>query len=172
MTVALNVLLNGPKMMWQFEELGYDYSINSTRGSSAISGDNRTSIKEQPEKLGWFTDSLRMAQYDKVSKIVNLRTHVMPQLFEGSPKQSQLGSGKAVKYIWWQTDSLGLFVAGNTSADADLTVTIPDPNADATATASPMMGMITSRVVLSLRVPSPLLQAKYCSSSRIPATVL
>lgn len=136
LTVALNVLLNGPKMMWQFEELGYDYSINSTRGSSAISGDNRTSIKEQPEKLGWFTDSLRMAQYDKVSKIVNLRTHVMPQLFEGSPKQSQLGSGKAVKYIWWQTDSLGLFVAGNTSADADLTVAIPDLNTDTDAAVS------------------------------------
>ena len=126
MTLALNVLLNGPKMIWQFNELGYDYSINSTKGSTTISSNNRTSIKEQPEKLGWFTDSLRMAQYDKVSKIVNLRTHVMPQLFEGTPKQSQLGSGKAVKYIWWQSDTLGLFVAGNTSADQTGTVTIPD----------------------------------------------
>ena len=136
MTLALNILLNGPKMIWQFNELGYDYSINSTRGSTAISSNNRTSIKEQPEKLGWFTDSLRMAQYDKVSKIVNLRTHVMPQLFEGTPRQSQLGSGKAVKYIWWQSDTLGLFVAGNCSADQDLTVTVPDPNTDTTRTAS------------------------------------
>lgn len=126
MTVALNVLLNGPKMLWQFEELGYDYSINSTKGSSTISSGNRTSIKEQPELLGWFSDSLRMAQYHKVSRIINLRTHLLPDLFMGTPKQSQLAAGKAVKYILWENDSISLFVAGNTSATQPQTVTIPD----------------------------------------------
>lgn len=126
MTIALNVLLNGPKMIWQFNELGYDYSINSTRGSSTISSNNRTAIKEQPEKLGWFTDSLRMAQYNKVSQIINLRTHLLPELFLGTPKQTQLTSGKALKYIWWESDTISLFVAGNTSASAAQELTIPD----------------------------------------------
>ena len=126
MTVALNVLLDGPKMIWQFEELGYDYSINSTKGSTVISSDNRTSVKEQPELLGWFTDSLRMAQYDKVSKIINLRTHVLPDLFMGTPKQSQLAAGKAVKSILWESDTVSLFVAGNTAPAQPQTVTVPN----------------------------------------------
>ena len=130
MTLALNILLNGPKMIWQFNELGYDYSINSTKGSTKISDDNRTSVKEQPEKLGWFTDSLRMAQYDKVSQIVNLRTHVMPELFMGTPHKTQLSAGEALKYIWWQTDTLGLFVAGNCSADKEEQLSLPDLDAD------------------------------------------
>ena len=134
MTIAMNVLLNGPKMIWQFNELGYDYSINSTKGSTKIDGGNRTSVKEQPEALGWFDDSLRMAQYDKVSQVIRLRTQVMPELFTGTPRQAQLGSGKAVKSIWWQTDTLGLFAAGNCAAEQSQIVSIPDPNTDTTAT--------------------------------------
>lgn len=125
-TLALNILLSGPKMIWQFNELGYDYSINSTKGSSTISSNNRTSVKEQPEKLGWFNNALRMEQYSKVAHIIRLRTQRMPDLFLGTPKQSQLSAGKALKYIHWENDSLSVFAAGNFSADQAQIVTIPD----------------------------------------------
>jgi hypothetical protein len=42
---CFNVLLPGPKLLWQFEELGYDYSINTCSDGVTISDDCRTSAK-------------------------------------------------------------------------------------------------------------------------------
>ncbi len=166
MTIALNVLLNGPKMIWQFNELGYDYSINSTKGSSTISSGNRTSIKEQPEKLGWFSDSLRMAQYRKVSQIIRLRTQRMPDLFLTTPKQAQLGSGKAAKWIWWASDTASVFVAGNCAAAQAVEVEVPEgtwynyftgkqtPSGTHTLSAGELL-LLTSRFYGALDATSP-----------------
>ena len=42
---CFNLLLPGPKMLWQFEELGYDYSINTCSDGVTINDDCRTSAK-------------------------------------------------------------------------------------------------------------------------------
>ena len=42
---CFNILLPGPKMIWQFEELGYDYSINTCSDGVTISEDCRTAAK-------------------------------------------------------------------------------------------------------------------------------
>ena len=42
---CFNILLPGPKMLWQFEELGYDYSINTCSDGVTISEDCRTEAK-------------------------------------------------------------------------------------------------------------------------------
>lgn len=42
---CFNLLLPGPKMLWQFEELGYDYSINTCSDGVTISDDCRTAAK-------------------------------------------------------------------------------------------------------------------------------
>lgn len=126
LTVAFNVLLNGPHMIWQYNELGFDYSINSSQGKSTIDESQRCDIKEQPEALGWLTDSLRMAQYERVAAIINLRTHTLPSLFAGNPTSAMLQAGKAVKNILWENDSLRLFMTGNFSAEELLPTAIPD----------------------------------------------
>lgn len=124
--IAFNVLLNGPHMIWQYNELGYDYSINSTKGSTAISEGNRTSKKEQPEAKGWFNAGIRMQQYQKTCQIVQLRTRLAPEVFEGNPKAVNIGSGKKLRTIEWGEEGSRIVVIGNFSADELLSYTLPD----------------------------------------------
>ncbi len=123
LVMAFNVLLDGSHMFYQFEELGYDYSINSKAGSTVISDANRCNPKEQPEALGWLKPtSPRMDIYNKVAAIINLRTHLLPTVFAGNPTGSSLGNGQAKRTIQWGND---VFVAGNFSAEASVSVALP-----------------------------------------------
>lgn len=126
LTMAFNVLLNGPQMIWQWNELGYDYSINSTAGSLSISSNNRTSKKEQPEKLGWLQKGLRMQQYQKVAQIIHLRTHLAPEIFSGDPVAANLNAGTVIKSITWGTGKDVIFVVGNFSPTQSNTLRLPD----------------------------------------------
>lgn len=109
--VVMNVLLDGPHMIWQFEELGYDFSINSSADApSASSSDNRCSKKPRPETYGYFTDPLRTAQRERIGQACQLRTRLMPEVFVGNPTAVSLGSGKAIRTIQWGND---VFVVAN-----------------------------------------------------------
>jgi 1,4-alpha-glucan branching enzyme len=115
--VAMNVLLNGPHMIWQFEEIGYDYSINSDIDHpNGTSSDYRCNKKPNPETLGYFNDADRMAQYTKCAQAIQLRTRLMPNVFEGNPTAQQLGSGKAVRFVQWGSNMLA--VANFSASDA------------------------------------------------------
>ena len=61
----------GPKMIWQFGELGYDYSINSRAGSTTISNDNRVARKEI--RWDYYDDSNRRNLYNVYADMCNLR---------------------------------------------------------------------------------------------------
>ena len=112
-TRAFSVLLQGPQMMYQYAELGYDYSINSTKGSSTISENNRTSIKEQPISLGWLEDSTRMAAYDEIAKVILLRTKLRPDIFtNGSIGNVKIQSGM-VRSFSWTLGTERIIVVGN-----------------------------------------------------------
>lgn len=70
----------GPKMIWQFGELGYDYSINSDLNGN-IHNDNRTSRK----KIKWdYLDvAPRKELHDIYSKLITLRFE-HPELFNAT----------------------------------------------------------------------------------------
>ncbi len=124
LNMAFNILLNGPHMIWQYNELGFDYSINSRKGNPAAT-DGRVDIKEQPEKLGWFKDELRMKQYQKVAQFIQLRTKLAPHVFEGNPTSSNIGSGVKVRTISWGSGTDAIYVVGNFSASETLSQTLP-----------------------------------------------
>ena len=122
--VAFNVLLNGPHMLWQFEEIGYDFSINSSYDDpDGTSDDNRCAKKPRPEELGYFEDAVRMEQYTKVAQTIQLRTKLMPNVFEGNPTQANINGGRALRIVQWGKD---VFMAGNFSVVDNQTVTIPE----------------------------------------------
>lgn len=122
--VAFNVLLNGPHMLWQFEEIGYDFSINSSYDDpDGTSDDNRCAKKPRPEELGYFEDAVRMEQYTKVAQTIQLRTKLMPDVFEGNPTQANINGGRALRIVQWGKD---VFMAGNFSVVDNQTVTIPE----------------------------------------------
>lgn len=120
--VAMNVLLNGSHMLWMFEEIGYDFSINSDLDHpDGDNSDYRCNKKPRPE--GYLHDELRMQQYAKVAQAIQLRTKIKPTVFAGNPTKSTLGAGQAVKSVQWGSD---VFVVANFHAKDSRTVTMPD----------------------------------------------
>ncbi|GAA5099052.1 hypothetical protein GCM10023210_35970 [Chryseobacterium ginsengisoli] len=62
----------GPKMIWQFGELGYEFSINRCADGSINNG-CRTDEKPIAFTLGYDTNANRKAVYDTWAKIINIR---------------------------------------------------------------------------------------------------
>lgn len=71
---AVFLTIPGPKMMWQFEELGYEYGINYCENGT-YSNDCRTNPKPIPFELGYNTNDARMAVYNAWSHILNIKTN-------------------------------------------------------------------------------------------------
>lgn len=63
LNIAFTTLLPGPKMIWQFGEMGYDYSINSNGGRT----------NEKPSAWGWLNLTQRKSAADASAKIITLR---------------------------------------------------------------------------------------------------
>lgn len=121
-TVAFNVLLNGSHMLWQFEEIGYDFSIESS-ASDPEGTDHRVDPKPRPELYGYFRNANRVAAYTKCAQLIQLRTRIMPTVFEGNPSAINVGSGVKVRYVQWGND---VYVVANFDAADTQTVTLPN----------------------------------------------
>jgi 1,4-alpha-glucan branching enzyme len=114
---AFFLTVPGPKMIWQFGELGYDYSINEN---------GRTGKK--PLKWDYYSDKDRKALYDTYAKIMQLRNG-NEDLFDTSATFSwQVGTSNWSngRFLSLQHAGKALVVAGNfTNATGNYTVTFP-----------------------------------------------
>ena len=114
-------------MIWQYEEIGYDFSINSdVDAPESYNNDNRCDIKPRPETYGYFDDIARRSQFTKIAQAIHLRTKLLADQFvqQGQPSKVDIG-GKALRTIRWGND---VYVAGNFSVNNNETVTIPTDN--------------------------------------------
>lgn len=68
---ALYYTIPGPKMLWQFGELGYDFSINQCQNGPVSEG-CRLDVK--PIRWDYLQVPDRKALFDRVSRIVQLKT--------------------------------------------------------------------------------------------------
>lgn len=68
---CFNLLLPGPKMLWQFEELGYDYSINTCSDGVTISDDCRTVAK--PVRWDYRDDPSRYRIHEVIAGLCALK---------------------------------------------------------------------------------------------------
>ena len=110
--VAFNVLLKGAHMLWQFEEIGYDISIDYN---------GRTGTKPNPTAKGYFKQAERIDAFTKCAQVITLRTQLMPDAFTGTPIVS-IGSGKALRTIQWGSN---VFVAANFDVSSNQAVSMP-----------------------------------------------
>lgn len=121
--VAFNVLLNGPHMLWMWEEIGYDFSINSDLDHpNDNSSSYRCNKKPRPEIRGYFTDAARVEAFTKCAQVITLRTQLMPTVFEGNPTAVSIASGKQLRTVQWGSD---VFAAANFDVSATQAVTLP-----------------------------------------------
>ena len=98
---ALFYTIPGPKMMWQFEELGYDVSI-----------DFNGRVGEKPIKWEYFSDPLRKDLYKGLAAIINLRKS-QPAFTEGTFTIAQSANGGKQKRINIQHATMDVVVIGN-----------------------------------------------------------
>jgi len=88
----------GPKMIWQFGELGYDYSI-----------DYNGRLGEKPIRWDYLSDWHRKYLYDFYSVLIKLRTE--NQAFE--TEDFSLTVASALKKIVLKSDEMDVVVVGN-----------------------------------------------------------
>ncbi len=112
---AFNLLMKGPKMMWQFQELGYNFSITSGADGVYVEGeDHRVDPKPVPETLGWYKDAKRMNAYAKMAQLIRLRTELLsPEFFLNGTCRTMVNSGAAARYIQWEYNGERIVVVGN-----------------------------------------------------------
>ena len=110
--VAFNVLLKGAHMLWQFEEIGYDISIDQN---------GRTGTKPNPTATGYSKQAERIDAFTKCAQVITLRTQLMPEAFTGTPTVS-IGSGKALRTIQWGSN---VFAVANFDVSSNQAVSMP-----------------------------------------------
>ena len=121
--VAFNVLLNGSHMLWMWEEIGYDFSINSDIDHpNADNSSYRCNKKPRPETRTYFTQTARVAAFTKCAQVITLRTQLMPSVFEGNPTNVSIGSGSKLRTIQWGNN---VFAAANFDVSGNQAVTMP-----------------------------------------------
>ena len=104
-TAAFTYLMPGPKMIWQFDELGYDIDINfngRTGRKPYVWGANGN---------GYYTDELRQHIYTTYSALLDLRESLDIDKLANASTNHQL-SGNARRIVF-DTDSIDLVVLGN-----------------------------------------------------------
>lgn len=123
LNAAFFLLVPGPKMIWQFGELGYDYSI--------FYGDDRTA-KKPCVTDSYFADPNRKALYDTYSMLLKFRFD-NPRFFDGDAdfRWGVGASNNPGRYIFCTNDDgfggrdtfalFGNFGEGN----RDVTITLP-----------------------------------------------
>ena len=114
MATAFWAMTPAPKMVWQFGELGYDYSINYCENGT-ISDACRTNPK--PIRWDYLADANRLSLFNVYSKLFKLRNvpNFLPT-FVTSDVTYNLTSG--FKWLKVNSDSLKIMVIGNFDVNA------------------------------------------------------
>jgi len=114
LNIAFTTLLPGPKMIYEFGEMGYDYSINSLGG--------RTS--EKPSAWGWLNLAHRKAASDACAKIMTLRKMYPTAFTQGTfDLNIAVADWNTGRRIALTHSDLDMVVLGNFNASATITAT-------------------------------------------------
>ena len=111
MAAAIFAMIPGPKMIWQFGELGYDYSINTcVNGTVDATGTCRLDAK--PVKWDYYADANRKSLFDVYSKLFKLRntSNYIGTFTTGTIAYDLANTFKSLKVT---SDSLNIVVIGN-----------------------------------------------------------
>lgn len=114
MAAAFYFAIPGPKMVWQFGELGYDYSINYCENGT-INDACRTNPK--PAKWEYQQSADRKKLFDIYSVMLALRAHPAYKNGFTTDRVSWNLSG-GVKWLKLTTDTSNILVVGNFDVNA------------------------------------------------------
>lgn len=105
----------GPKMLWQFEEIGYDVSINANAQGEVVEGEEHRTDRK-PICWEYLNDPARQQLYTTYSRLISLRNSY-PALFEQNAfrqwKVSATDWENGRSLLLESVDGKKLVVAGN-----------------------------------------------------------
>ncbi len=109
LTAAFFFTMPGPKMIWQFGELGYDYSINYCTNGTV---NNNCRLDNKPIRWDYKNNQQRNELYQTYSALNKLRFH---PLFKANFTSNRIGKNLAGGFKWLQTttDTSNICVIGN-----------------------------------------------------------
>lgn len=110
MATAFWAMIPGPKMLWQFGETGYDYSINTCADGVTIN--NNCRLDNKPIRWEYYTNAARKSLYDVYSALLRLKiTPAYQNAFISSNISYNLASG--FKWMTINEADLRVMVIGN-----------------------------------------------------------
>jgi 1,4-alpha-glucan branching enzyme len=122
MAAAFFFMMPGPKMIWQFGELGYDFPINYCQNGT-ISDNCRTDAK--PIKWDYLQTASRLHLHDVYAALLKLRAHPLFKAGFATNRVDQ-SLGNSFKWLKLTTDTSNIVVVGNFDvAVASGSVTFP-----------------------------------------------
>jgi len=126
MAAAFWAMIPGPKMIWQFGELGYQISINGCpNGTIDAGGSCRTDLK--PIRWDFYNQPARKALYDVYAKLFKLK--LAPNYISTFTSNNVLWNTNGnIKWLQIKEDSLQVVVVGNFDVNSQ-TSTIAFPTA-------------------------------------------
>jgi hypothetical protein len=111
MAAAFTFLYPGPKMMWQFDELGYDIDINFNGRVG------NKPLPWGPDGLGYYEDELRQYIYDAYVGILDVRNQIGAEnMANATTNHQNSGITRRLSYDMAGTD---LVVIGNFGLDTE-----------------------------------------------------
>jgi hypothetical protein len=109
MAASFWALIPAPKMLWQFQELGYDYAINYCTNGTI---NNNCRLDPKPIRWDYLDNPNRKALFDVYSKLFKLRNipNFLPTFTTTNISHKFDG---AFKWLQVSSDSLKILVVGN-----------------------------------------------------------
>jgi 1,4-alpha-glucan branching enzyme len=127
LNAAFLLTIPGPKMIWQFGELGYDYSRCYLSGNNDESGNCDKKLDPKPIRWDYQTQDRRKRVYDVYSQLNRLRNH---QWYKGVFQTATIDKSLTGAFKWIKltttNDTSDLVVVGNFDVTA-LTGTVTFP---------------------------------------------
>jgi 1,4-alpha-glucan branching enzyme len=107
----------GPKMIWQFGELGYDFSINRCEDGSI---NNNCRLSKKPIRWDYYTNNYdRKILFNNFSALIKLKT-TYPQTFNTANFTLNGGNGN-FKTLYLNDPSMNAAIVGNFGLTAGMT---------------------------------------------------
>lgn len=111
MAAAFWSMIPGPKMLWQFGELGYHTSINTCSNGTIDAGGGCRTV-EKPIRWDYYQQTARKTLYDVYAKLIKLKlTPGYKTTFTTNAVTASLAGN--VKWLQLLDDSLQVMVIGN-----------------------------------------------------------
>jgi hypothetical protein len=109
MNTAFFTMIPGPKMIWEFGELGYDYSINYCTNGTV---NNACRLDPKPIRWDYLQNISRQRLFDIYSALLKLRFH---PLYKNGFLTDRVTHNLAGAFKWLQitTDTSNICVIGN-----------------------------------------------------------